>query len=50
MADPPAPLKLTVENDDDDSKVAHSYRRKNTRVGVEYHYRETVPTATSDES
>lgn len=42
MMNPGPKLKLTIEQEDG-SKVTHIYGRKNTRSGVEYHFKETVP-------
>ena len=47
MRNPGPKLKLTVEQDDG-TKVTHIYKRKSTRSGVEYVFRETAPS--SDES
>ena len=44
MRNPRPKLKLTVEQDDG-TKVAHIYDRHNTRTGVEYRFRETVPSS-----
>jgi len=41
MRKPGPKLKLTVEKDDG-TKVTHIYKRKNTRSGVEYCFKETV--------